>query len=147
MEPGYVYVDYLNIGRANEIFSVFFHRVHKIVKQDNACTICLELLNNPDSSIVSGGDNALGLLKCGHIFHFECIWRWIRAHINCPVCRTQTNMTVDDIKAITIAAFEKAVRSKTLSSQHRNKKGKKRESKGFKLKGIYCYFDVRRRVG
>ena len=77
----------------------------------------------------SSGDSALGLLRCGHIFHFECIWRWLRAHFNCPVCRTQAKLTVDDIKAITIAAFEKAVRSKTLPSRYK-KKARKEKIKG-----------------
>ena len=99
------------------------------MKQDNACTICLEPLNNADNSINGSGDSALGLLRCGHIFHFECIWRWLRAHFNCPVCRTQAKLTVDDIKAITIAAFEKAVRSKTLPSRYK-KKARKKKIKG-----------------
>ena len=108
-------------------------RVHKIVKQDNACAICLEPLNNADNSINSSGDSALGLLRCGHIFHFECIWRWLRAHFNCPVCRTQAKLTVDDIKAITIAAFEKAVRSKTLPSRYKKKsRNKKIKASGSK---------------
>ena len=111
------------------IILIIGFRVHKIVKQDNACAICLEPLNNADNSINSSGDSALGLLRCGHIFHFECIWRWLRAHFNCPVCRTQAKLTVDDIKAITIAAFEKAVRSKTLPSRY------KKKSRNKKIKG------------
>ena len=106
-----------------------YFRVQKIVKRDNSCTICLEALNNLEHSINSSGESALGLLKCGHIFHFECIWRWLRAHFNCPVCRTRANMSLDDINVISMDAFEKAMASKTLPAYYREKANKKKIKK------------------
>lgn len=28
------------------------------------------------------------LPKCKHAFHRECIDTWLKAHVNCPICRT-----------------------------------------------------------
>ena len=46
----------------------------------------------------------LGLLKCGHTFHFECIWKWMQSRTKCPVCRTYTLMNQDDIRAVSYFA-------------------------------------------
>ena len=101
-------------------------------KLSNGITHALFVLSHsitPKHSINSSGESALGLLKCGHIFHFECIWRWLRAHFNCPVCRTRANMSVDDINVISIDAFEKAMSSKTLPAYYRKKANKKKIKK------------------
>ena len=39
------------------------------------CTICIE---EPDEC---------SQLKCGHIFHTECINEWFKNHKSCPNCR------------------------------------------------------------
>ena len=46
----------------------------------------------------------LGLLKCGHTFHFDCIWKWMQSRTKCPVCRSFTLMNQDDIRAVSIFA-------------------------------------------
>ncbi|KAJ4745153.1 RING-H2 finger protein ATL52 [Rhynchospora pubera] len=49
------------------------------------------LLGSADCSVCLGdfqdGDLVRLLPKCGHAFHVPCIDTWLRAHINCPVCR------------------------------------------------------------
>lgn len=52
------------------------------------CTICLELcqvdVNQP---------NNIKALPCGHVFHKQCIRKWIKSsnHDNCPNCRNKLN--------------------------------------------------------
>jgi len=40
------------------------------------CTICLDELIYDITK-----------LKCGHIFHFNCIKKWSNLHTRCPECR------------------------------------------------------------
>ena len=42
---------------------------------DGGCSICLEEL----------GRRVIGL-KCGHVFHEECVWRWGETKRACPLC-------------------------------------------------------------
>jgi hypothetical protein len=30
-------------------------------------------------------------LHCGHLFHYECVERWIEESHTCPICRTLTD--------------------------------------------------------
>ena len=64
---------------------------------------------NSDQTVVNcnvdkDGVLVLGLLKCGHAFHFECIWTWMQSRTKCPVCRSYTNMNQDDIQAASLFA-------------------------------------------
>jgi hypothetical protein len=44
------------------------------------CSVCLgEFLD---------GELLRLLPRCGHAFHVPCIGTWLRAHVNCPLCRT-----------------------------------------------------------
>ncbi|KAJ9162513.1 hypothetical protein P3X46_022278 [Hevea brasiliensis] len=45
------------------------------------CVICLEGL--------SGSQVALTKMKCNHIFHEECITRWLKVQNSCPTCRRE----------------------------------------------------------
>jgi hypothetical protein len=36
----------------------------------------------------SDGELLRLLPKCGHAFHVPCIDTWLRAHVNCPLCRS-----------------------------------------------------------
>jgi hypothetical protein len=42
------------------------------------CIICFDLINMEDGS---------GLI-CGHVFHRECLYKWISIRSDCPYCRT-----------------------------------------------------------
>jgi hypothetical protein len=43
------------------------------------CSVCL--------GEFSDGELLRLLPKCGHAFHVPCIDTWLRAHVNCPLCR------------------------------------------------------------
>ncbi|XP_008805909.1 RING-H2 finger protein ATL52-like [Phoenix dactylifera] len=49
------------------------------------------LLGAADCSVCLGdfqdGELVRLLPKCGHAFHVPCIDTWLRAHVNCPLCR------------------------------------------------------------
>lgn len=47
--------------------------------ENNECIICLEPM------IVN---NKVKILRCGHIYHYDCINQWIekKGEINCPLC-------------------------------------------------------------
>jgi hypothetical protein len=44
------------------------------------CTVCLGEFQD--------GELVRLLPKCGHAFHVPCIDTWLRAHVNCPLCRS-----------------------------------------------------------
>lgn len=45
--------------------------------------------------------SVLGIIrKCGHYFHFNCVWDWIQRENNCPLCRTVIDVTKDAIKTV-----------------------------------------------
>lgn len=45
------------------------------------CSICTDAFENEESS------NAPRVLPCSHVFHQNCLSRWLENHSNCPVCR------------------------------------------------------------
>ena len=47
---------------------------------------------------------ALGLLPCGHLYHFNCIFEWVKLHKNCPNCRD--SLQLDNIRVVHIKALE-----------------------------------------
>ena len=45
------------------------------------CSVCINDLNFSDQNI--------SVLKCGHIFHHDCLHEWIQIRKTCPECRCQ----------------------------------------------------------
>ncbi|OEL27684.1 hypothetical protein BAE44_0011296 [Dichanthelium oligosanthes] len=43
------------------------------------CAVCISELRD--------GDTGRILPRCGHRFHAECVDRWFRSHVTCPLCR------------------------------------------------------------
>ncbi|KAL6593880.1 hypothetical protein ACP70R_048781 [Stipagrostis hirtigluma subsp. patula] len=43
------------------------------------CAVCISELRD--------GDAGRLLPRCGHRFHAECVDRWFRSHVTCPLCR------------------------------------------------------------
>ena len=66
--------------RSNKIYPITFKKSEKIYN-NKSCSICLEKINNNDIK------NAT--LECGHIFHSDCILKWIENKSNCPICRAK----------------------------------------------------------
>jgi uncharacterized membrane protein YgcG len=50
------------------------------------CAICFELLGTCDFKRSNTSGDA-ELLKCGHVFHIDCIGRWLAKNKTCPICR------------------------------------------------------------
>lgn len=44
---------------------------------DVSCSICLEKIKKNDS---------IGVLSCGHFFHYDCINEWGKYKATCPLC-------------------------------------------------------------
>ncbi|GJN31421.1 hypothetical protein PR202_gb19817 [Eleusine coracana subsp. coracana] len=48
-------------------------------KKKMECAVCISELGD--------GDTGRLLPLCGHQFHAECVDRWFRSHVTCPLCR------------------------------------------------------------
>ncbi|XP_065873307.1 RING-H2 finger protein ATL32-like [Euphorbia lathyris] len=70
-----------------EKFPVFFYSDVKEVKIGRGtleCAICLSEFEDNET---------LRLLpKCNHVFHPECIDKWLASHVTCPVCRGELTL-------------------------------------------------------
>lgn len=65
-----------------------------VVAADAICTICQERespQNSPYTRDVSGA-SWRQLVNCQHMFHKNCIDRWFREHVVCPVCRADVRL-------------------------------------------------------
>jgi len=64
--------------------------VNPLAATDDVCSICLDNLNN---------EQIYKLPECGHQFHTNCIFHWLRCgHNKCPYCNNtgSTNSLTDD---------------------------------------------------
>lgn len=63
----------------------------------DGCTICLdEYDQSPDETFIGF------VIKCGHYFHFECIWEWLEFNRSCPICREACQIKITDIRGISL---------------------------------------------
>ena len=63
--------------------------INKLTEDKKRCSICLENFKNGDDSII---------LPCIHIFHAECIKKWMKKKNACPICKSKIdNNEIDDI--------------------------------------------------
>jgi hypothetical protein len=70
--------------------------------ENDECTICFDKL--------SVGDSALRI-PCGHLFHEDCVRKWLESSNQCPVCRYE--LPTDD------AAFESGRRARMVNRRPR----------------------------
>jgi hypothetical protein len=73
-----------------------------IEAENDECTICFDKL--------SVGDSALRI-PCGHLFHDDCVRKWLQSSNQCPVCRYE--LPTDD------AAFESGRRARMVNRRPR----------------------------
>jgi hypothetical protein len=63
--------------------------IKNLTEDKKRCSICLENFKNGDDSII---------LPCIHIFHAECIKKWMKRKNACPICKSKIdNNEIDDI--------------------------------------------------
>jgi hypothetical protein len=60
------------------------------------CVVCLE-------EYASG--EAVGMLRCGHYFHANCVSRWLRRSVQCPLCKQAMRTTTLE-RMGTLSLFE-----------------------------------------
>ncbi|XP_022158251.1 RING-H2 finger protein ATL1-like [Momordica charantia] len=53
---------------------------------DEECAICLSKFEQ--------GEKCRKMSKCDHVFHRDCIDRWLKAERHCPLCRTSICIVV-----------------------------------------------------
>ena len=60
--------------------NIFLKKINKIgIKNNNVnCSICLNVVNEEN----------IGVLKCGHIFCYSCIYKSLKLNKKCPECRS-----------------------------------------------------------
>jgi hypothetical protein len=61
--------------------------INKLSEDKKRCSICLENYKNGDDSII---------LPCIHIFHSECIKKWMKRNGICPICKFKINSKNND---------------------------------------------------
>lgn len=64
-----------------------------------ACAICLDDYSEHVYAKHVQGNHVGVLVKCGHFFHFECLWQWLKTQMTCPVCRNDVQWSERHIKA------------------------------------------------
>lgn len=50
----------------------------KTIDDKELCSICLKTIKI---------NNEIIELECKHYFHAKCIYKWLRKHSTCPICR------------------------------------------------------------
>ncbi|PWA83459.1 Zinc finger, RING/FYVE/PHD-type [Artemisia annua] len=54
-----------------------------VVDPLGVCTVCMEGFH----SSCTNGKQA----PCGHVYHFNCITKWLSLHNSCPLCRCKVS--------------------------------------------------------
>ena len=77
--------DYINDKRNINLLK--FKIEYPELYNNNICSICTENINI---------HNDVYLLSCFHIFHAKCLNKWIKKNKNCPHCRNNINISLEE---------------------------------------------------
>jgi hypothetical protein len=65
---------------------ISYQRYDTTPKNHTECSICLGSFKDPEM---------VSVLKCGHVFHPDCITEWGKRNPSCPMCKTCIDHTHD----------------------------------------------------
>jgi len=67
---------------SSKIVPIVFPKVERVY-EESECSICFEPLKT-----------LYAALPCGHVYHSDCILKWLTDHRSCPVCRKKMQWTL-----------------------------------------------------
>jgi len=53
-------------------------KIININNDEEICSICID-----------GMEQEYKVTKCGHLFHRECLFKWLENNVTCPLCRNK----------------------------------------------------------
>ncbi|CAI9107014.1 OLC1v1006279C1 [Oldenlandia corymbosa var. corymbosa] len=59
-----------------------------VIKESSECSICLGVFEENEKIKV--------IPKCMHVYHLECLDKWLCSHGNCPLCRSTIDSSPTD---------------------------------------------------
>ncbi|PWA90803.1 Zinc finger, RING/FYVE/PHD-type [Artemisia annua] len=66
-----------------EEVQVHVFAIPSVVDPLGVCTVCMEGFH----SSCTNGKQA----PCGHVYHFDCITKWVSLHNSCPLCQCKVS--------------------------------------------------------
>eukprot|EP00117_Sycon_ciliatum_P040189 scpid19229/ scgid1768/ E3 ubiquitin-protein ligase RFWD3; RING finger and WD repeat domain-containing protein 3; RING finger protein 201 len=77
-------------------------------EEGNTCTICFDEWTN-------AGTHRISALRCGHLYGFSCIDRWVRSNGTCPQCKAKSKRSeIRKLYANKISALDTTERDKAI---------------------------------
>lgn len=70
---------------SGEFLSFLQYTIKYVEEKSEECTVCLENFDSDDTVFRS---------ECSHVFHSQCIIKWIINKSSCPICRKHIIMTI-----------------------------------------------------
>jgi len=93
------YKQFVNTNDINVLENVKNNMIDEIEDDslENECIICFEEFSN----------TMVSTLKCGHKFHYDCIYEWTMNENTCPLCRTPVEMSFYGYRDKRLCIFSK----------------------------------------
>ncbi len=68
-----------SINCKNYLFEIEPENLEIRTEHEIYCSICMDELNSPDYTLCK--------LSCNHIYHMNCVKKWLEIKFSCPCCR------------------------------------------------------------